>query len=353
MSEVSLFDRATSRDILFKESCKLNPTVESDLCLYTPTETLTAMRRNKKLIAWHYYIETEFLPRRVGSVALFFPCAAFKPWSEERTKSPAYKKLYRLMRASSIKKYITLHTISEPLGVVGEEDYDYMPSYDNPGLFRQYNRRRSLPWDEDDYEGCIEHLSTVIARYLQRIRNLFSLIIFYVEPSSPACDFTQEAIMKSEVDAMIIRRSHFASRRSIGYLLRYISLVYPKGKRQKGLDFYKVLEEKGNFSPPEFLEGRQRDLILSHRALQLVLTLGRHQLRTRGITCRELAGFFHLPPDRTRNLLRLYSSSGIIERDDVPGTRHWILSEECLEWRDQILIPELVNFTASINEIGL
>ncbi len=113
---------------LINKSLYRNKQTDIDLCFYNPTQTLIALKNNIKIKKWHHYILFEYIPVKT-EILLLFPCAASKPWTEGVTKSRNYQILYKLLSELKIREDISLHTISEPLGIIGESDYINMPAY--------------------------------------------------------------------------------------------------------------------------------------------------------------------------------------------------------------------------------
>jgi len=176
-----MFD--VKHSLLIKSSLKRNPQTEIDLCLYNPIQTLKALNFNKKIKDWHSYILNDYKPK-ISEILLLFPCAANKPWNEGLTKSKNYEILYKLLNYLNLREQVSLHTISEPLGIIGECDYGKMPIYDNPGLFHWFTKKFHLKWDEDAYNKCLKILGTIIGKFLIKFGQKFKYIIAFVKPNS-------------------------------------------------------------------------------------------------------------------------------------------------------------------------
>lgn len=168
---------------LFQKSLARNPLTDINLCLYTPNDTLNAITSNKKLHSWYNYILNKYKPP-LKDILLFFPCAANKPWVENITKSKNYLVLYKLLNELKIRNKISLHTISEPLGIIGESDYNIMPVYDNPGLFYWFTAKNGLKWNSEAYNKCIILLGKIIGQFLEKFSQNFQKIIAFVKPKS-------------------------------------------------------------------------------------------------------------------------------------------------------------------------
>ena len=169
--------------LLIKKSLSRNPNTELDLCLYNPKQTLDALRNNKKIIKWHKYILNDYKPK-IKEILLFFPCAALKPWNEGECRSKNYQILYKLLYKLNIRDKVSLHTISEPLGVIGESDYNNMPIYDNPGLFLWFTKKNRLNWDLNAYNECIDRLSLILGNFLIKFEKRFKKAFAFVKPNS-------------------------------------------------------------------------------------------------------------------------------------------------------------------------
>ncbi|MHA1285236.1 MAG: hypothetical protein ACTSQP_22275 [Promethearchaeota archaeon] len=187
---------------LIKRSILRNPKTNPDLCLYTPTQTLYALKNNEEIRKWHYYIIKEYNPEP-NEICLLFPCAAYKPWTEGLTKSKNYQILYNLLNEIKIRDLISLHTISEPLAIVGEKDYDKMPIYDNPGLFKWFTEKNKLYWNQRHYEKCIIYLGFIVGKFLEKVNGKFKRIFAFVKPHSNYFKILQIAHMYSRVNIII------------------------------------------------------------------------------------------------------------------------------------------------------
>ena len=168
---------------LVNKSLLRNSKTEIDLCLYTPSQTLLALKGNEKVKKWHKYILNTYKPKQCN-VLLLISCAARKPWIEGITKSKNYQVLYELLRALKIRNEISLHTISEPLAIIGEEDYEKMPIYDNPGLFRWFVRKNGLSWNQNAYDECINLLGLILGKFIEKFNSKFKSILGFVKPNS-------------------------------------------------------------------------------------------------------------------------------------------------------------------------
>ena len=183
LTQISNNLHTQSFDELVRKSLKRNPQTEIDLCLYTPSQTLFALKRNEKIQKWHKYILKTYKPKNCD-ILLLFSCAASKPWMEGITKSKNYQILYELLKTLKIRNKISLHTISEPLAIIGEKDYENMPIYDNPGLFRWFVNNNDLNWDQNAYDECINILGSILGKFIEKFDYKFKNIIGFVKPNS-------------------------------------------------------------------------------------------------------------------------------------------------------------------------
>lgn len=187
---------------LICKSLSRNLRTELDLCLYTPTQTLRALKKNEKIKKWHNYILNDYEPP-ISEILLFFPCAANKPWTEGITRSKNYQIVYSLLNQMNFRDSISLHTISEPLGIVGEKDYENMPFYDNPGLLQWFTRKHKLMWDNAAYIQCINNLGKIIGLFLKKYQDKFEKIIAFVKPESTHRDMIEAAKKYITTDIII------------------------------------------------------------------------------------------------------------------------------------------------------
>jgi predicted RNA-binding protein len=149
--------------------------------LRTPAETLQAMQENPVIRSWHEYIRTKYEPPP-AEIMLLYPCAMNKPWTEDKTSSRQYLALYKMLGTSKLRLYTSLHTIGEPLGIVGERDYERMPEYDNPGLFKTMVPKAQ--WSQEAFEECVEILGQLIGEFLERTHRRFEAIYGVCRPNS-------------------------------------------------------------------------------------------------------------------------------------------------------------------------
>lgn len=93
----------------------------------------------------------------------------------------AYNRLMERMERGELPRLYFM-TVSEPLGLVPQDQWHRFPAYDNPGLFRDdflrtgmvktawsstpWQHRHRLPFDEGAYQRCIDRLATTIAATL-------------------------------------------------------------------------------------------------------------------------------------------------------------------------------------------
>ena len=199
---------------LISKSLSRNPKTDRELCLYNPTDTLRALKTNKKIKNWHNYIINQYTPPK-KRILLFFPCAAYKPWTEGKTRSQNYKMLYSLLRKKEIKNEIALHTVSEPLALIGENDYETMPLYDNPGLFKWFTRKNGLKWDQKAFEKSVEYLGKLLAKFLKKHQEKYEKVLAFVKPNSSHQLMMKFAKRFSNLDIQIApKRSDYAKLRN-------------------------------------------------------------------------------------------------------------------------------------------
>ena len=191
-----------TRQSLIKKSILRNPNTDPELCLFTPAQTLFALKNHPKIINWHNYLLNHYFPEK-KEVLLLFPCAANKPWIEGKTKSKNYQILYKLLNSHNLRKKVSLHTISEPLAIIGESDYNKMPMYDNPGLFHWFTKKYNLKWDHQSYIACINYLGLVIGKFLNKSHNYFEKIFAFVKPNSNHDKMLKIAMNTFELDIII------------------------------------------------------------------------------------------------------------------------------------------------------
>jgi len=163
------------------------PELEPGEVLITPGETLDALKNNPKILEWFEYIRGFVIPENYKYVVMV-PCSASKPWGE--LSSPGSAKYYKSywdviknLREDEKDNLVYWVTVSEPLGIVPQDDWDNFPAYDNPGLFRDpaqrsglftrdwkelYGEKYILPFDEKAREEAIQILGDVIGDFFQR-----------------------------------------------------------------------------------------------------------------------------------------------------------------------------------------
>lgn len=143
---------------------------------YTPSETLELMKKGK-IKDWLDNVGNLKIPDEVD-VVIFVPCAKTKPW--KNATRGIYKSYNKIISENSNNIYFV--TISEPLGVVPQNNWDDFPQYDNPGLFKDvvqrtgglftkdwmehFGKRYKLPWNQQDYDKAIDILSDKIRLFV-------------------------------------------------------------------------------------------------------------------------------------------------------------------------------------------
>jgi hypothetical protein len=187
------------RERLVAKSAKRNPGFfDPALAAYTPGET-EALLDQPAIAAWHDRMRAFRVPADYQGIMLV-PCAASKPWRDHPNmhKSKlyqAYNRLIAKMDAGELPRLYLL-TVSEPLGIVPQDQWNAFPAYDNPGLFRddflrtgmvktdwtqgEWGQRYRLPFDEAAYTRCIDRLAAVIGTVLQH--NPLPVLSFVDDP---------------------------------------------------------------------------------------------------------------------------------------------------------------------------
>lgn len=173
-------DRKTWCQIrLFLEERSLvsNPLLDKAMTAYTPSETLKLMEK-EPISQWLNNIEKLKVPEE-ANVIIFVPCAKTKPWKD--APRGLYKSYNKIINENSNNIYFV--TISEPLGVVPQNNWNDFPQYDNPGLFKDvvqrsgglftrdwvehFGKRYKLPWDQNAYDQAIDLLASKIKLFVE------------------------------------------------------------------------------------------------------------------------------------------------------------------------------------------
>lgn len=173
-------DRKTWCQIrLFLEERSLvsNPLLDKAMTAYTPAETLRLMQK-EPISQWLNNIENLKVPEE-ANVIIFVPCAKTKPWKD--APRGLYKSYNKIINENSNNIYFV--TISEPLGVVPQNNWNDFPQYDNPGLFKDvvqrsgglftrdwvehFGKRYKLPWDQNAYDQAIDLLASKIKLFVE------------------------------------------------------------------------------------------------------------------------------------------------------------------------------------------
>lgn len=177
------------RKLLVAKSKKRNPDhFDENLAAYTPGETLKLLN-HKEIVNWFKMLENFSIPENIEAIVLV-PCAASKPWFNHKNvnKSVLYKSYNQIIHDVEQDKFNKVYflTISEPLGIVPQSNWEDFPKYDNPGLFKDdflrtglvktdwaktfLGEKHVLPFDDTAYEQCIEMLAKVIEKTLIKIK---------------------------------------------------------------------------------------------------------------------------------------------------------------------------------------
>lgn len=165
------------RDFLVERSVVSNPLLNPDDTAYTPAETLELMKKGE-IKKWLDNVENLKIPES-AKIVVFVPCAKTKPWKD--AKRGIYKSYNKIINENKDDIYFV--TISEPLGVVPQDDWENFPQYDNPGLFKDvvqrsgglftkdwnehFGKKFKMPWDQKSYDKAIDILSDKIKLFVE------------------------------------------------------------------------------------------------------------------------------------------------------------------------------------------
>jgi len=191
------------RDFHLRTRLKETPETNTNLCAYTPGETLKLLQ-HPIIKQWFSMVEKFKIPEGKEKV-IFVSCAASKRWGEN-AKSEDYK-CYNMLRKENSKIYWV--TISEPLGIVPEDHWDDFPLYDNPGLFtsqgqvqskfwlNQMGKQASLayPFDQSAFKECIKILGDVIKKFYEFNKQIYPNLKFISAVETPSEKSTHSAML--------------------------------------------------------------------------------------------------------------------------------------------------------------
>jgi hypothetical protein len=165
------------RDFLVERSIVSNPLLNPEDTAYTPAETLELMKKGE-IKKWLDNVENLKIPES-AKIVVFVPCAKTKPWKD--AKRGIYKSYNKIINENKDDIYFV--TISEPLGVVPQDDWENFPQYDNPGLFKDvvqrsgglftkdwnehFGKKFKMPWDQKSYDKAIDILSDKIKLFVE------------------------------------------------------------------------------------------------------------------------------------------------------------------------------------------
>lgn len=165
------------RDFLVERSVVSNPLLKPEDTAYTPAETLELMKKGD-IKEWLDKVSDLKIPDSAKVIA-FVPCAKTKPW--KNAKRGIYKSYNKIIDESSDDVYFV--TISEPLGIVPQNNWEDFPQYDNPGLFKDvvqrsgglftkdwkehFGKKMKMPWDQKSYDEAIDILSSKIKQFIE------------------------------------------------------------------------------------------------------------------------------------------------------------------------------------------
>jgi hypothetical protein len=164
------------RLFLEERSMVSNPLLNKYMTAYTPAETLKLMEK-QPIKEWLDNVKNLKIPES-ADVVIFVPCAKTKPWKD--APRGIYKSYNKVINENSDNVYFV--TISEPLGVVPQNNWNDFPQYDNPGLFKDvvqrsgglftkdwqehFGQRYKLPWDQVAYDKAIDILADKIKLFV-------------------------------------------------------------------------------------------------------------------------------------------------------------------------------------------
>ena len=167
-----IFSWTQFRMFLEERSQVSNPLLNLENTAYTPAETLKLMQKDP-IKNWLDNVKNLKIPEN-ADIVIFVPCAKTKPWKD--APRGLYKSYNKIINENSDNIYFV--TISEPLGVVPQDNWNDFPQYDNPGLFKDvvqrsgglftkdwqehFGQRYKLPWDQNAYEQSIDILAEKI-----------------------------------------------------------------------------------------------------------------------------------------------------------------------------------------------
>src|SRR5690348_13390477 len=150
------------RDVSVKVGKGVN--IKKSLCFYNPKEVYDGLKKNKTILEWHNFMETEYHPEKKDTL-LIYPCSTIKPYDQSRS----YKQLYKhLGLLNGKRKGLQVMTISEPYGLVPEEYYSKFQWYDCPGLFEWWCNKYGQEFNSDYLDKSLDILSDNIGQFLKR-----------------------------------------------------------------------------------------------------------------------------------------------------------------------------------------
>ena len=200
---MSVDDWVVIRDFHLRTRLKQTPETNTDLCAYTPGETLKLLQ-HPIITKWFSMVEKFKIPEGKEKV-IFVSCAASKRWGDN-TKSEDYQ-CYNMIRKENSKIYWV--TISEPLGIVPEDHWNDFPLYDNPGLFtsqgqvpnkfwlNQMGKQSSFayPFDQNAFNECIKILGDVIKKFYDFNKQINPNLKFISAVETPSEKSTHSAML--------------------------------------------------------------------------------------------------------------------------------------------------------------
>jgi len=164
------------RTFLEERSVVSNPLLDVSMTAYTPAETLELMKKGP-IKNWLDNVSNLKVPDN-ADIVIFVPCAKTKPWKD--APRGIYKSYNKIINENPDNVYFV--TISEPLGVVPQNNWSDFPQYDNPGLFKDvvqrsgglftrdwvehFGKRYKLPWDQEAYDKSIDILADKIKTFV-------------------------------------------------------------------------------------------------------------------------------------------------------------------------------------------
>ncbi len=167
----------------YENSKEIIPTLERDLCFFTPREVLTGMDENKTVTEWHKWLLEEYVPPK-KEIALLFPDSERKPWIKDETNDRTYKNLHIAIKSLKLEDRIHVLSVSTILGIVPQERFTDMPIYETGGMFSWSVKKRGLEWDVLAFRDALARLGGIVSKYIEKNEGGYQKIVsIYRTPS--------------------------------------------------------------------------------------------------------------------------------------------------------------------------